>query len=328
MLDRRLAVAPMMDCTDRHARYLMRILSPSALLYTEMVPTGAVLHGDRDRFLGFDPAEHPLALQLGGSEAAELAEAARIGCDFGYDEINLNVGCPSDRVTTGRFGACLMAEPEVVARAVAAMRAAVALPVTVKTRIGIDDRDSYEDLTAFVRTVAAAGCRVFIIHARKAWLTGLSPKENREIPPLRHDLVHRLKSDFPDLAIILNGGLTTLAAIAAQRGLVDGVMIGRAAYDTPWFLAEIERGMLGGEAPADRDAVLARYLPYVERAHAAGVPLARLLRPLLGLYHGMRGARAFRRRLSEHMHRPGTGAALVREASALIAPQQIGREAA
>ena len=318
----------MMDCTDRHARYLMRLISPTVLLYTEMVPVGAILYGDRDRFLRFDPSEHPVALQLGGGDPETLAAASGIGATYGYDEINLNIGCPSDRVTTGRFGACLMAEPDLVARAVTAMRSATSLPVTVKTRIGIDDRDSYEELTSFIRCVAEAGCEIFVIHARKAWLTGLSPKENREVPPLRYDVVHRLKADFPRLTIVLNGGLRSIAEIHSQRALVDGVMIGRAAYENPWFLAEIETELLGGTAPESRAPVIARYLPYIERERATGVPLARLVRPLIGLFHNQRGARAFRRHLSEHMHRPGANATLVRDAVALIEPVTIGRAAA
>src|SRR5262245_15018091 len=240
MIDRRFSVAPMMECTDRFYRYFARILTRRALLYTEMITTGAALHGERARILGFDPLEHPVALQLGGADPAAMAECARLAQDLGYDEVNINCGCPSDRVQAGRFGACLMAEPDTVAACVAAMRRAVAIPVTVKTRIGIDARDRYEDLADFVRRVAEAGCTVFAVHARKAWLRGLSPKENREVPPLSYETVHRLKADFPGLTTILNGGMKSLdeALPHLGPGKLDGVMIGRAAYDTPYMLAE------------------------------------------------------------------------------------------
>jgi tRNA-dihydrouridine synthase A len=309
-LDRRFSVAPMMDRTDRHARYLHRLLTPSTLLYTEMVTTGAILHGDAERHLRFDPAEHPVALQLGGSDPAQLAECARIGAEFGYDEINLNVGCPSDRVSAGRFGACLMAEPALVARGVAAMRAAVAVPVTVKCRIGIDGlparsrsgfdsaeagRDGFEHLCEFVRGVADAGVDALIVHARIAVLGGLSPKENRTIPPLRYDVVHRLKDAFPDLPMVINGGFADADTAVAQLARVDGVMIGRAAYDNPMLLAEIESRVFGGPR-ANREAVIAAYAAYAERADA---PVRTLARPLMGLYAGMPGARAFRRALGE-----------------------------
>lgn len=295
---RRVAVAPMMECTDRHFRYLARLISRHTLLYTEMVTTGALLHG-RGRELAYDPAEHPLALQLGGSAPEDLARCARRAAAAGFDEINLNVGCPSDRVRAGRFGACLMAEPHRVAACVGAMRAAVDLPVTVKTRIGIDDRDSYEALAEFVATVAQAGCETFIVHARKAWLRGLSPKENREVPPLRHDVVYRLKRDFPGLEIVLNGGLRALDEVVAALGYVDGVMIGRAAYEDPWLLAAVDRRLFGDpRPPVRRDAVLAGYLEYARDQHRLGVPLSVLRRPLLGLFRGMPGARRWRRALT------------------------------
>ena len=249
MFDRRVSVAPMLDWTDRHCRFFLRLLTRHTLLYTEMVTTGAVLHGNRERLLAYDPAEHPLALQLGGSNPTDLARCARIAADLGYDEINLNVGCPSDRVQSGRFGACLMAEPLLVAECVAAMQAAVDLPVTVKTRIGIDDRDSYEELAEFVRCIALAGCRTLIIHARKAWLTGLSPKENRQIPPLRYDVVYRLKQDFSELRFILNGGVASIQQMAEHLALVDGVMIGRAAYENPYLLAEVDQRFFGTSQP-------------------------------------------------------------------------------
>lgn len=330
MLDRLIAVAPMLDWTDRHYRYFIRLLSRHTLLYTEMVTTGAILRGDRQRLLAHDPTEHPLALQLGGSDPAELARCARIAADWGYDEINLNVGCPSDRVQSGRFGACLMAEPDLVAACVAAMRAATNLPVTVKTRIGIDERDSYQELADFVRRVAAGGCTVFIVHARKAWLSGLSPKENREIPPLRHEVVHRLKRDFPELTIVLNGGLTTLEQVTEQLRQVDGVMIGRAAYENPYLLAEVDRRFFGSSAsPPNRHQVVRALLPYLEERLRAGTPLQCMTRPILGLFQGIPGARAWRRVLSERAWRHGAGvevveAALERVVETDRAPQIAG----
>ena len=320
MLDRLIAVAPMLDWTDRHYRYFIRLLSRHTLLYTEMVTTGAILRGDRQRLLAHDPTEHPLALQLGGSDPAELARCARIAADWGYDEINLNVGCPSDRVQSGRFGACLMAEPDLVAACVAAMRAATDLPVTVKTRIGIDERDSYQELADFVRRVAAGGCTVFIVHARKAWLSGLSPKENREIPPLRYEVVHRLKRDFPELTIVLNGGLTTLEQVTEQLRQVDGVMIGRAAYENPYLLAEVDRRFFGSSAsPPNRHQVVRALLPYLEERLRAGTPLQCMTRPILGLFQGIPGARAWRRVLSERAWRHGAGVEVVEAALERVA---------
>ena len=313
--DWRVAVAPMLDWTDRHCRYFLRLLSRRVRLYTEMATTGAVLRGDRERLLAYDPAERPLALQLGGSDPDELARCARIAADFGYDEVNLNVGCPSDRVQSGRFGACLMAEPALVAECVAAMRAAAALPVTVKTRIGIDDRDSYEALTDFVGQAATAGCAVFIIHARKAWLHGLSPKENREIPPLRYEVVHRLKRDFPELTVLLNGGLTNLDQAAEQLSWVDGVMIGRAAYENPYLLAEVDRRFFDSSAPPpNRHQVIQAFLPYIETQLQRGTPLHCMTRPVLGLFQGIPGARAWRRHLSEQAPRRGADAAVLEAA--------------
>ncbi len=313
--DRRLSVAPMMEWTDRFCRYFLRLISRRTLLYTEMVTTGALLHGEPERFLTFHPAEHPIALQLGGSEPRELARCARLGEQRGYDEINLNLGCPSDRVRSGRFGACLMAEPALVAECVLAMVETVRVPVTAKTRIGIDARDGYAELVDFVGTLAAAGCRVFIVHARKAWLQGLSPKENREIPPLRYDLVHRLKADFPDLAIVVNGGIASLEAAEQQLQRLDGVMIGREAYHNPWILAQADRRIFGDPHPVpSRHQVIERFLPFAEHELAAGVPLGRMTRHLLGLFHGAPGARAWRRRLSERAHRPGAGTEVIREA--------------
>ncbi len=326
-LQRRFAVAPMLDWTDRHCRYLLRLISRHALLYTEMVTTGALLHGDAARHLGYDAAEHPVALQLGGSEPRALAGCARMGAEWGYDEINLNVGCPSDRVQNGRFGACLMAEPGLVAECVAAMAAAVEIPVTVKHRIGIDDLDSYDALARFVATVAGAGCRTFIVHARKAWLQGLSPKENREIPPLRYDLVYALKRDLPALEIIVNGGIASLEDAARHLERVDGVMVGRAAYHDPWLLAEVDRRFYGdGHAVPTPHGVVEAYLPYVERQLAAGVPLTRMTRHLLGLFAGRPGARRWRRVLSEGAHRPGAGSDLIRAALREVPPETVVRE--
>jgi tRNA-dihydrouridine synthase A len=311
----RFVVPSMMDWTDRHCRFFHRLLSARALLYTEMVTAEAVLHGKREVLLGFSPAEHPVALQLGGSDPAKLAEAAAIGESFGYDEINLNVGCPSDRVQEGRFGACLMAEPELVARCVAAMRKAVRVPVTVKCRIGIDDQDSEADLERFTAAVADAGCRTFIVHARKAWLQGLSPKENREIPPLDYARVYRLKAAHPELEIILNGGITSLEAAEAHLAHVDGVALGRAAYQNPYLLAEVDRRFFGAAATLpSRRAVIEALIPYTERHLAAGGRLNNIARHILGLYHGRPRARAFRRHLSEQAPRAGAGAEVLVEA--------------
>jgi tRNA-dihydrouridine synthase A len=311
-LDRRLSVAPMMDWTDRHCRYFLRLITPRALLYTEMVTTGAILFGDRERFLRFDPAEHPIALQLGGADPDQLARCAELGAARGYDEINLNVGCPSDRVQNARFGACLMAEPDLVAACVRAMRAGGPVPVTVKTRIGIDEDDSYDFLLRFVEAVAGAGCRTVILHARKAWLSGLSPKENREVPPLRYDMVHRVKADFPELEIVANGGIRTIEQARAQLARVDGVMIGREAYQNPYALAEWERALLGTATPApSRCEIIERLMPYVERELAEGTALRAITRHVLGLFNGVPGARAWRRHLSEAAHRPGAGARVV-----------------
>lgn len=298
----------MLDWTDRHCRYFLRLISRRVLLYTEMVTTGAILHGDLDRLLGFHPSEKPIAVQFGGSDPGELAECARIAEARGFDEINLNVGCPSDRVQRGRFGACLMAEPELVAECVAAMAAAVSIPVTVKCRIGVDERDAYEDLAQFVETVAAGGCRVFIIHARKAWLSGLSPKENREIPPLRYDIAERIKDDFPGLGIILNGGIQGLDQAHRHLQRFDGVMIGRAAYHDPYLLAEADRRLFGDDHPVpSRHDILREMLPYVSEELARGTRLHAITRHLLGLFHGRPGGRAWRRQLGERAVKPGAG---------------------
>ena len=319
MIDRRLSIAPMLDWTDRYCRYFLRLISRHTLLYTEMVTTGAILHGDRDRFLDFDPLEHPLALQLGGSETVALAHCAKLGAEWGYDEINLNVGCPSDRVQSGSFGACLMLTPDRVADGVKAMRDAVDIEVTVKHRIGVDEQDSYQALSDFVGCVADAGCATFIVHARKAWLQGLSPKENREIPPLSYETVHRLKQDFPSLKIIINGGITSLSQAEAQLSKVDGVMIGREAYHNPWILAQADRRIFGEDTPLpERHEVIERLLPFVDGMLSRGVPLNRITRHILGLFHGCPGARRFRRILSERTHLPGADSRLIAQAAAEV----------
>ena len=298
----RLSVAPMMDWTDRHCRYFHRLLAPHARLYTEMVTSAALVHGDRQRLLGFDDAEHPVALQLGGSDPQELAQAARIGADFGYDEINLNVGCPSDRVQSGRFGACLMHEPALVADCFTSMREAVTIPVTIKCRLGVDDQDEYADLQHFIETVAARGCGIFIVHARKAWLKGLSPKENREVPPLNYQRVYQLKRDFPALTILINGGIQSLAEVQTHLVHTDGVMLGRTAYHEPYRLAELEHALFGTPLP-DRMALIRQMREYTERHLAEGGKLNHISRHLLGLFQGLPGARGWRRHLSEKAHR-------------------------
>ena len=307
----------MMEWTDRHCRAFHRVLAPHAWLYTEMVTEAAVRRGKRDRLLAFDSSEHPVVLQLGGSDPAGLAEAAAIGAAYGYDEINLNCGCPSERVQAGRFGACLMNEPRLVAECVAAMRAAVNLPVTVKTRIGVDNAEGFEFVANFVETVGAAGCHTFVIHARKAWLKGLSPKENREVPPLDYPLVHRLKQAFPQFAIIINGGIASAVEVASQLAQVDGVMIGREAYQSPWFLAEMAC-LLGGEAPASRVEAIERYRPYISAQLEAGVPLRAVTRHMLGLFNGQPGGRLWRRHLSEQAGRPEAGLDVLDEALAYV----------
>jgi len=314
----RVSVAPMMDWTDRHCRYFLRLLAPDAKLYTEMVTAKAVLHGDRDRLLDHDPSEHPVALQLGGSEPDVLAAATRVANDYGYDEINLNIGCPSDRVQSGSFGACLMAEPERVADCIAAMRENAVVPVTVKTRIGIDDQDDYEFLEHFVQTVSAAGCDHFIVHARKAILAGLSPKQNRSIPPLRYDVVYRLRRDFPELTVVLNGGIETLDAVRAHLQHVDGVMIGRKAYSDPWFLTELQAAFPAVPAVApttlrSRQDVVRMMAAYAGRQLAAGVRLHHVTRHMLGLFTGQPGARRWRRFLSEQAARPDADARVLIE---------------
>ena len=316
----RFCVAPMMEWTDRHCRYFLRLISRRAFLYTEMVTADAVLYGNRERVLGFSPEEHPVGLQLGGSDAGKLAEAARIGAAYGYDEINLNIGCPSDRVQSGRFGACLMAEPDLVAECVAAMGDASPLPVTVKCRIGIDDQDAEESLDRFIGQVAEAGCRTFIVHARKAWLKGLSPKENRDVPPLDYERVLRLKQRRPDLEIVLNGGIEFFANAESHLPEVDGVMLGRAAYADPYLLAEVDGALFGSNAtPPSRLDVLDRFVPYVEAQLAKGARLNQMTRHILGLFHGQPRARAFRRHLAENAHLDGAGLEVLQAARRIVA---------
>ena len=309
----------MMEWTDRHCRYFHRLLTRRALIYTEMLTTGAVLRGDRARLLGFDPFEHPVALQLGGSDPRALAEAARIGADFGYDEVNLNVGCPSDRVQEGRFGACLMAEPALVADSVAAMKAAVRIPVTVKCRLGIDEQEPEQSLFGFAAAVKAAGADALIVHARKAWLKGLSPRENREVPPLDYAIVRRLKTAHPDFEIILNGGIASLEQAAEELAHVDGVMMGRAAYQEPWRLLTVDSVLFGDPAPFAnaKDAGLA-LIPYIERELAKGAHLHAVTRHVLGLFRAVPGARAFRRHLATQAVKPGASASVMADALALV----------
>lgn len=319
MINRAFSVAPMLDWTDRHERYFLRLISKHALLYTEMLTTGALLHGNRERFLQFNSAEHPVALQLGGSDPHELALCAKMGAEHGYDEINLNVGCPSDRVQSGRFGACLMASPKLVAECVSAMRAAVVIPITVKHRIGIDDRDSWNELCEFVETVAQGGCEVFIVHARKAWLSGLSPKENREIPPLQYDVVYRLKQTYPQWQFILNGGINDIQTALAQMQHVDGVMLGRAAYHDPYLLSQVDALFFNDtHAVPGRCEIVELLLPYIETEIAAGTKLHAITRHITGLFNGLPGARAWRRTLSEQATKYPADIGVVRRALAQI----------
>ncbi|NOH85751.1 tRNA dihydrouridine(20/20a) synthase DusA [Vibrio sp. 03-59-1] len=319
----RLSVAPMLDWTDRHCRYFHRLLSQQTLLYTEMVTTGAIIHGKGD-FLAYSEQEHPIALQLGGSNATDLAACAKLAQERGYDEVSLNVGCPSDRVQNGRFGACLMAEPQLVADCVAAMKDVVDIPVTVKTRIGIDDHDSYEFLTDFISTVSEkGGCEQFTIHARKAWLSGLSPKENREIPPLDYERAYQLKRDFPHLVLALNGGIKTLEESKEHLQHLDGVMIGREAYQSPYILAEVDQQIFGLDQPVKkRTQVVEEMLPYIEKELAAGASLGHITRHMLGLFQSMPGARQWRRYISENAHKKGSGIEVVEAALAKI-PKEL-----
>jgi tRNA-dihydrouridine synthase A len=316
----RLCVAPMMDWTDRHCRYFHRLLAPHARLYTEMVTSAALVHGNRLHLLEHSREEHPVALQLGGADQDELAQAARFGAQAGYDEINLNVGCPSDRVQSGRFGACLMREPGLVADCVRAMREAVDVPVTVKCRIGVDEQDEYADLQGFAERMIDAGVQILIVHARKAWLQGLSPKENREVPPLNYERVYRLKQDFPPFTVVINGGITDLASAREHLRHVDGVMLGRLAYHEPYALAETDAVLSGGEPPA-REQALRAMRPYIEAELARGTRLQNIARHVLGLYHGEPGGRAFRRVLSERAHRPDAGWETIEAALETVQPR-------
>ena len=318
-VNHKLSVAPMMSHTDRHFRYLLRLMSRRVMLYTEMLTTGALIHGDADKRLRFHAAERPVGIQLGGNNPGELATCAKIAERYGYDEVNLNIGCPSDRVKSGRFGACLMAEPELVAECVHAMAAAVDMPVTVKTRIGIDSLDSYDHLSQFISTVSTADCRTFIIHARKAWLQGLSPRQNREIPPLQYALVYRLKQDFPQLEIIINGGINDLAEAQEHLRHVDGVMLGRAVCSNPYLLAEADKTLFdANNAAPSRQEILDSYMQYMETEIASGENLYAMSRHLLGLFQGRHGARAYRRYLSEHAHKKNAGLEVMEQAMSLV----------
>ena len=324
-INRLFSIAPMMDWSDHHCRFFWRLLTKQALLYTEMVTTGALIHGERERFLRFNTEEHPVALQLGGSDPADLARCAQWAQEWGYDEVNLNCGCPSDRVQSGMFGACLMAQPQLVADCVKAMVDACDIPVTVKHRIGIDDMESYEELTGFIEPIAAAGCSVFVVHARKAWLQGLSPKQNREIPPLNYPWVYQLKKDFPDLTIVINGGIQTLEECQTHLAKVDGVMIGREAYQNPWMLAQVDSAIYGMDNTVNsRDDIIRGLLPYVERQLASGAHLNHITRHILGLYQGVPGARKFRRHLSENAYRKGAGIDVLIDAFELVKGAQVG----
>jgi len=318
-LNRKLSVAPMMDWTDRHARYFLRLISKHTLLYTEMVTTGAVLNGDREKLLGFDPSENPIALQLGGCEPRALAECAKIGEDYGYDEINLNVGCPSDRVQSGRIGACLMAEPHLVAECVRVMKQSTSLPVTVKHRIGIDEQDSYSDLHNFVSVVSSLGCDSFIVHARKAILSGLSPKQNREIPPLIYDFVYQLKKEFPQLEICINGGIKSIESAQEHLTYIDGVMIGREAYNNPYILAQADQRLFSStNIPLSRIEVIEALIPYIESYLKSGGKLQHITRHILGLFHAQPNGKLWRRYLSEQVTKPDAGIQVIRDALSIV----------
>ena len=322
-LNRRFTIAPMMEWSDRHCRYFWRLLTQQSVLYTEMVTTGAILHAGPERFLPFNAEEHPVALQLGGSDYKDLAKCAKIAEHWGYDEINLNCGCPSDRVQNGAFGACLMARPALVADCVKAMRDVCELPVTVKHRIGIDHMESYQELTEFVQPIADAGCHTFIVHARKAWLKGLSPKQNREIPPLDYTMVHRLKRDFPDLEIIINGGITSIEQCREQLQYVDGVMVGREAYQNPYVLATVDQQIYdSGTAPKKRNQILLEFIPYIQQQLQQGVYLHHIVRHVLGLFQGVPGAKMFRRHISQQAHKNGAGIEVVTDAYQLMLNEQ------
>ncbi len=313
--NRRFCIAPMIDWTDTHDRYFLRQITRHSVLYTEMITTGAIIHGDKERHLGFNKEEHPVAVQLGGSNPADLAISSRICEDFGYDEVNLNVGCPSDRVQSGAFGACLMAEPEIVGECISAMQAACDLPVTIKCRIGIDDQDDYEDLQRFVKINQSAGCNTFIVHARKAWLKGLSPKENRDIPPLNYDRVYQLKKEFPELEIIINGGIKTLEQCSEHLLHVDGVMMGREAYQNPFLLSGVDQLIYGDNHPTlSRTEIVDEMIAYVDRLIANGGQLKWVSRHILGLFQGMPGARSWRRHLSQHAYKRDATSIVIKDA--------------
>ena len=309
----------MLDWTDRHDRYFLRLISKHAWLYTEMVTTGALIHGDYERYLKFNHEEHPIALQLGGSDVQDMTICAKMAEDFGYDEVNINVGCPSDRVQRGAFGACLMAEPELIADCVSAMQNAVSIPVTVKNRIGIDEQDEEESLRRFISTVAEAGCNTFIVHARKAWLKGLSPKQNRDVPPLNYPLVYEVKKELPELEIIVNGGITTLEECKIHLQSVDGVMVGREAYHNPYHMTDVDAMIYNAmHSTGTRLQILEQYITYVEERLSEGVPLKHMSRHILGLFQGMAGAKAWRRHISEQAYKPGAGIEVLREAASYI----------
>ncbi len=318
-INRRFCVAPMLDWTDRHERFFLRLMSKHAVLYTEMVTTGALIHGDKDRYLKYNKEEHPVALQLGGSDPKAMAICAKMAEDYGYDEVNINVGCPSDRVQNGAFGACLMAEPDLVAENVTAMQNAVDIPVTVKNRIAIDEMDENECLPSFLKIVSAAGCETFIIHARKAWLKGLSPKQNRDVPPLNYDLVYQMKRDFPNVEIIINGGIKTLEQSKEHLENVDGVMVGREAYHNPFMMSQVDE-RLYGEAKDEKTefAVLDQYIEYMQKQMNEGVYLKHMSRHLLGLFTGQAGAKAWRRHISENAHKEGAGIEVIQQAVGFI----------
>ena len=309
----------MMDYTDRHDRYFLRLISKNILLYTEMITCQALLNGDSARLLRYDMSEHPIALQLGGSDANDLSVCAQMAEQAGYDEVNLNVGCPSDRVKSGKFGACLMAEPNLVADCFSAMQSKVSIPVSIKCRTGIDEQDENQQLPLFIKTLADVGCEIFVIHARKAWLLGLSPKENRDVPPLNYLLVYEIKRTFPGLNISINGGVQTLSAARQHLQHVDGVMIGRAAYQNPYILAHVDQAFYGSTAePITQQAIIHRYLPYVERQLSDGVKLTQITRHIMGLFHGLPGARQWRRYLSENANKPGASSQVIKDAASFI----------
>ncbi|RBP53133.1 tRNA dihydrouridine(20/20a) synthase DusA [Arenicella xantha] len=319
-ISRRFCVAPMLDCTDRHERYLARLMSQHAVLYTEMVTTGAILFGDKARFLDFNSSEHPVALQLGGSDPDAMTRCSEIAQQWGYDEVNINVGCPSDRVQSGSFGACLMQSPDIVAENVKQMQAAVDIPVTVKCRIGVDDQKPREALWSLVGASAEAGCKTFLVHARMAWLKGLSPKENRDVPPLDYQLVYDLKADFPELEIVINGGINTLAQCHEHLAHVDGVMMGREAYSNPYILAQVDQELYDESSkPVSRDDVLEAYIKYADQQIAAGARLNHLSKHVVGLYHGEPRSRLWRRHISENAHKPGSGTQVLRDANLAMA---------